>query len=223
MNNEIEHQLTLSENVQVYIEYLDGEAKRGLSPHERSEQEKLRKVVEVIVDDLVTSRETITESKLAGIESLLRTVPEAIERSLDDRFTRDVIDAVSGYVQRTMELSRLEGSRRPSKHTNVYLKEAFRTFVRGLPQASVALSRAALEQALKENIGYQGTGTFVSMNGLLDEAEGAGVIDATVRQMAREIADKADDVLHEKPTKLDSAYYVLIKLRGVLQHIYAED
>jgi len=102
----------------------------------------------------------------------------------------------------------------------VYLREAVRTYILGLPQASVALSRAALEQALKENIGYQGTGTFVRMNDLLDEAEGAQIIDQTVRRMARDIADQADDVLHEKPTSLAYAYEVLIKLRGVLQHVY---
>jgi hypothetical protein len=58
------------------------------------------------------------------------------------------------------------------------------------------------------------------MNDLLDEAEGAQIIDQTVRQMARDIADKADDVLHEKPTSLANASEVLIKLRGVLQHVY---
>jgi hypothetical protein len=191
-----------------------------LSPEELAEYVELRRVIKLIVDDLITSRETITGSKLSGIEKLVQTFPELIERVLDERFTRDVIDAVSGYVQRTMELSRLEGSRVPSKLTNGYLQEAVRTYILGLPQASVALSRAALEQALKENIGYQGTGTFVRMNDLLDEAEAAHIIDQTVRQMAREIADKADDVLHEKPTSLVNASEVLIKLRGVLQHVY---
>jgi len=61
------------------------------------------------------------------------------------------------------------------------------------------------------------------MNNLLDEAEGAQVIDKTIRQVARKIADEAGDVLHEKPTSLAKAYEVLILLRGVLQHLYAED
>jgi hypothetical protein len=61
------------------------------------------------------------------------------------------------------------------------------------------------------------------MNFLLDEAEGARVIDNTIRKMARKIADEADDVLHEKPTSLSKAYEVLIMLRGILQHVYAVD
>jgi hypothetical protein len=180
-------------------------------------------MIEIIVDDLIASRETLTDNKLAVIEKLVETTPELIKNFLDERFTKDVVDGVPGYVKRTMQLSRLEGSRVPSKVTNGYLREAVRTYILGLPLASVALSRAALEQALKENIGYQSTRTFVEMNFLLDEAEGARVIDNTIRKMARKIADEADDVLHEKPTSLSKAYEVLIMLRGILQHVYAVD
>jgi hypothetical protein len=121
-----------------------------------------------------------------------------------------------------MQLSRLVASRVPSKIANCYLQEGVRTYILGLPQASVALCRAALEQSLKGNLGYQGACTFVEMNNLLNEAEGAHVIDRTIRRMARKIADEADDVLHEKPTSLAKAYKVLV-IRGILQHLYAED
>jgi len=48
-----------------------------------------------------------------------------------------------------MELSRLEGSRIPSSVTNGYLREAVRTYILGLPQASIALCRAALNRPSK--------------------------------------------------------------------------
>lgn len=60
------------------------------------------------------------------------------------------------------------------------------------------------------------------MNDLLDEAEGAGVIDGVIRAAAREIASKADAVLHEGPADPAEAFSVLLKLRGVLQHLYAK-
>jgi len=97
----------------------------------------------------------------------LADTAEIIEDLLDERFTRDVINAVAGYVKRTLELSRLEAARIPSTLTNGYLREASRTYIFGLPHASVALCRAALEQALKENLRYQATGTFVEFNTLL--------------------------------------------------------
>jgi hypothetical protein len=54
-----------------------------------------------------------------------------------------------------------EGSRVPSKTTNTYLQGAVRTYVFGFPQASLALSRAALEQALKENLARQLSADFI--------------------------------------------------------------
>jgi hypothetical protein len=213
--------LTLSGQVQTFIESLSNDSDDDLPPEEREETTKARRLVEATVDDIIASREMVTEGKFAAIEKLLESTPELVRDFLDDRFTRDVIAAVPGYVRRTMELSRLEGSRLPSKITNGYLREAVRTYIYGLPQASVALCRAAMEQALKENLGYQGTGTFVKMEALLDEAEGAGVIDSVMRKAARKIADDADDVLHEKPVDSKKAYEVLLALRGVLQHVYA--
>ncbi len=222
---------TLSEYVQDYIDTLHDD----LPPEEQAESKQTRKMFEVIVRDLISSRETLTDGKLRDklpeinadlaivSEKLVELAPELIRYFLDERFTLDLIGAVSGYVERTMQLSRLTSSRVPSQLTNCYLQEGVRTYILGLPQASVALCRAALEQSLKENLGYQGTRTFVEMNDLLNEAEGAHVIDRTIRQMARKIADEADDVLHEKPTSLAKAYEVLVMLRGILQYLYAED
>lgn len=95
------------------------------------------------------------------IETIVRTEPELVRHLLDGRFTRDAINAVPGYLTRTMELSRLEGSRTPSEVTNGYMREVVRTYIFGFPQASIALSRAALEQALKEELGYQGNRSFI--------------------------------------------------------------
>jgi hypothetical protein len=169
-----------------------------MSPQELEEEEKFTKLVKAVVDDLINSREMLIESKLASIEKIVVSHPDLIASFLDEQFTRKVIDAVPGNVRRTMELSRLEGSRIPSSVTNGYLREAVRTYILGLPQASIALCRAALEQAIKENLGYR-TSTVVEMNSLLDEAETAHVIDKTVRTMAREVAIEANGVLHENP------------------------
>lgn len=211
---------TLSQEIETYIEQLDFWDDHDLSPQERKEAQKSRSMVEVIVSDIIKSRETLTESKLHGIESLIQSDPDLIGHFLDEFYTREVVRAVRGYVQRTMNLSRLQAARTPSTTTNSYLREAVRTYVFGFPQASIALSRAALEQALKEELGHQDRKVFLEMNSLLDEAEGAGVIDGVIRRTARRIATEADGVLHEKPADLAKAYNVLLMLRGVLQHIY---
>ena len=212
----------LSRHLQSYIDTLDLEGERDIPTEELEEAKKAEKIVELLVDDIIASRESLIEKSLAVIEKFDVAYPELVRHFLDERFTRDMIQSVPGYVSRTMELSRLEGSRTPSQTTNSYLQEAVRTYIFGFPQASIALSRAALEQSLKEELGHQDRRIFVDMNNLLDEAEGAGVIDIVIRKTARKIASEADAVLHERPADLPKAYDVLLMLRGVLQHIYAE-
>ena len=216
----MEYPSRLSEYVQDYISSLDWGSVRDLTPEERAESKQTGKLIKMMVDALIASRETITGSKFKAFEQMVNSVPDLIKSELDERFTRDLIKGVPGYVERTMQLSRLDASRLPSKTTNSYLQEAVRTYIFGLPQASVALSRAALEQSLKENLGYQGTPTSIEMNTLLDEAEGAGVIDKTIRRLARKVANEANNVLHERPTSLAKTYEVLAMLRSVLQHLY---
>ncbi len=213
---------TLSEEVRVFIVGLDRDD-TGLTPEEFADLQDWNNLADNIVDYLVKSRETLIENKLEALESLVEIHPNLVRKFLDRRFTKELVNSVPEYVSRTLQLSRMSGTQIPSKITNAYLREAVRTYIVGLPQASVALSRAALEQALKEGIGYQSTNTFVEMRDLLQEAESAGVIDHANRVFSREVADAADDVLHEKPTTLKDALDVLTKMRGVLQFIFTQE
>ena len=213
--------LRLSEEVQTYIDVLKNEDDRGKSPEQRREDWKLNKRVEIMIDDIIKSRETITDSKLKKLETLVETSRDLIEDFLDDRFTVEAVDGVQSSVKRLMKLSRLEALRLPSTVTNGYLREAVRTYLFGFPQASIALSRAALEQALKENLGHQLSGEFRSMDELLKEARKYKLLDRTMELCARDVAKAGDGVLHEKPTTDSKALEVLDKLRGLLQHIYS--
>jgi len=217
----MEKELTLSEEVQSYIETLDWQTDRDLPPEQREEVQKNRRLVEMIVKTTVRSRETITDAKLAIVEQLVTSSPDIIAHLLDDYFTRDLIDAVPGYVRRTLKLSRLDAVRLPSNVTNGYLKEAVRTYILGLAQASVALSRAALEQALKERLGPHLTGGCVKFRFLVKEARKQNILDAPMEDLALDVANAGNQVLHEKPTDLTKAVEILFKVRGLFQHIYS--
>lgn len=207
--------------MQTYIDVLKNEGDQAKSPEQRREDWELNKMVEILIDDIIKSRETIIDSKLKKLETLVETSPELIEDFLDDRFTVEAVGGVQSSVKRLMKLSRLEAVRLPSKVTNGYLREAVRTYLFGFPQASIALSRAALEQALKENLGHQLSGEFRSMDELLKEARKYKLLDRTMELCARDVAKAGDGVLHEKPTTDSKALEVLDKLRGLLQHIYS--
>ena len=211
--------LTASEFLMSQIDLRDD----AFTAEERAHAEKDRAFIEAVAKTIIQARSGRVEEKLAALEVLVQTSPELVAYFLDDYYTREMLEAIPKQVQRTLVLAQLEVLRAPSKTTSVYLQEAIRTYIVGLPQASVALSRAALEQALKESIGYQSTNTFVTMSDLLNEAESAKVLDEANRKFAREVADAADQVLHEKPTTLSDALNVLIKMRGVIRFIYSEE
>ncbi len=215
------HDPTLSEEVQTWIESRDLEYELELPPEERQEAAEGRKAAEVIAALVIKSRETLADDTLKGIESLVRSDPDLVTHFLDERFTHEVIDAVPGYVSRIMQLSRMDAARIPSSVTNTYLREATRTFILGLPQASIALCRAALEQSLKENLGLQLSGSFIKFHELLEEAEKWHLLDGFTKRIARDLAKAADDVLHEKPATMEEAGQLLDQLRGLLQHIYS--
>jgi hypothetical protein len=213
--------LTLSEKVQSFIETEDSENIHPLSREDRDKEGRAAKMIEEIVNDIISSRESLIENKYADVEKLVESDPEFIKGFLDDRFTRDLTSGVSGFVNRTMQLSRLQASGRASEVTNGYLREAVRTYIFGLPQASVALSRAALEQALKEKLALQLSGEFRTFQDLLQEARKWNILDGTMELCARDVANAGDEVMHEKPSTLSKALEILDKLRGILQHVYS--
>ena len=78
--------------------------------------------------------------------------------------------SVGSFVDRTMRLTKLRAATTPSKQTNYYIAEATRAYIYGLSMASVAMSRAALEQSLKERLGLQNSGEFYELKHLMLEA-----------------------------------------------------
>lgn len=211
----------LSDDLLAYIDHLDFEATHSLDPDEQEDEEKTRRVIEIIVKNIVQSRESFVGTRLRKIETLVQDSREFVEFFLDDYFTREVLESVQGLVRRTMSLSRLEAERQPTHTTSVFLREATRTYVMGFPQASVALSRAALEQALKEVLGYQLSGTFIDFQALLKDARRWNVLDDEHLRTARMLAKHGDEVLHNKPTTEDRALRVLTDLRNLLRYVYS--
>ena len=210
MNND--EKASLSNEVKIFLSTFGREIRS-------EEDEKYEKMIDLIVDNVISTREVLLDNKLASIEKLIS--PELVAVFLDERFTRNAVDAVPGYVSRLMQLSRLEGTTIPSNITNGYMREAARTYIFGLPQATVALSRAALEQALKEKLGKQLSGEFITFQQLLKDARKWNILDGIMETCARDVANAGDDVMHDRPTDLPKALEVLDKLRGLFRHIYS--
>ena len=191
-----------------------------LSVQEQQDIAEGRKIAETVATQVIRSREMLAEIRSRTIETFIHTNPDLIEDVLDEYFTVEVIHAVPGYVERILQLSQMEASTTPSDITNSYIREATRTYILGFPLASIALSRAALEQGLKERLGYPPVQNFQQ---LLKDARRWNLLDDCMESTAREVANTADDVLHEKPVDISKAREILDKLRGVLQHVYSTE
>jgi hypothetical protein len=212
--------LSLSGECVSFINQLDMEYARDYPSVEDQEMLDLfREATKLIL----ASREGFTGAGFDAIEELVKKSPDFISDQLDDFLTRLFLGDVAGIVGRVIKLSRLDASARPSHTTAVYIQEAVRTYIYGFPQASVAISRAALEQALKGRLGRQGDGCFIQFQDLVEEAKKWKILDATAARQVRDTAKRADLVLHEMPTDRDGAWEVLTEVRGLLQEIYATD
>jgi hypothetical protein len=112
-----------------------------------------RNAAKAVACELLGSKERLTgKDRAVRNEILAMCVPEVVEEWLDEYFTREMIRKIPKMVERTMKLSNLGVEEAPPEQLNVYLQEATRCFVLGLPQASIALCRAALEQRIRESV-----------------------------------------------------------------------
>lgn len=212
---------TLSGELRDYIAHMESSYERDLPPDEAQEHERLERVAKVIVQYVLASRETVTRRTLQELEEVINKAPEAVSLFLDDYYTKTMLGEIGAYVARTLELTHMQAESCPSEITNTYLREATRTYVHGLPQACVALSRAALEQSLKDVLGHQLSGTYLTFQALVDDASKWGVLDKLTAKIARKLAKEGDAVLHERPTDLERASEVLIGVRRLVQQIYS--
>jgi hypothetical protein len=93
---------------------------------------------------------------------LLRNYPAAretleaergiLERYLDDCLSRRLVAEIPRMVARAIQLEPISIEPNPQADQNAYLREATRCYLYGLFNASVALSRSALERALSSTI-----------------------------------------------------------------------
>src|SRR5260370_39520656 len=105
----------------------------------------------------------------------------------------------------------------------IYIREATRAYLFGLFQASVALTRSALEQSLKENLRAEAP-MLAQTDKLLSLWKGAELsksLDDSLLQFAHEVRKIANTVLHGTPCGEQAACDMLIKTRKVSDALYS--
>ena len=154
----------------------------GLTPPSKADQ-TARLYLEKIAKEIIAGREAFTsdessvfEVALVDLEKALLNEPEITECEVDRVLTCRALEEVPEMVKRLTQMSKLSALSTPSARTGVYIREAARTYIYGFMQASAAMSRAALEQALKERLGTK-AGTFIRFQDLVDFAKQKKILD----------------------------------------------
>jgi hypothetical protein len=187
--------------------------------------------LEKIAKRLIEFRESFTDGEFylldlgsdldrLDLEKGLQNAPEIFEPEIDRVLSIQALEHIPKTVKRLTQMSKLAALHSPSEQTGVYIREAARTYVYGFMQASAAMSRAALEQGLKDRLAHQDPGDSIKFQELVDEAKKWNILDDKTARAARDTANKANSVLHSEPIGDSRALDVLIEVRGLLQQIY---
>lgn len=176
--------------------------------------------LERIAEELIEGREAFTDGRFEVLERALRNEPEITEGEIDRVLTVRALSEMRGIVMRVANLSKLDRVKIPSDQTSQYVREAARSYFYGLYQASAAMSRVALEQALKESLGRQGIEDFISFKQLRKDAKKRKILDGVTGPAACKIHKYASEVIHHRPADADGALAILVGSRGLIVQIY---
>jgi len=208
----------LRDKANIYLVYPQ-KLPRGVQPRDG------RFGVDEVWSAIAEARRTFTR---AGYT--LRQDPETQQRLLDDTYCREVLKEVPDMVRRTLALKELQ---LPEVNAEfwVHLRESSKCLIRGLPQASVALARAAMESCLREAytkvpgikpyVARQKTliSLIKSLSQTFDLTKGQCGLSEIERDNATSVSEIAGGVLHDRPITEDLAFTVFNKARSVIQGV----
>ena len=169
---------------------------------------------EYLAEHLNGKNETSRDARMNIIESLegfsdehtarwladsIRTDNESVALIFDDLYTREFLKKVENIVDRTMKLSAVAPKATPDSGVNLFLREASRCLIHGFWNSSVALSRAALELGLKQQLKSRLAGlipTEDDLQWLLEYANQFKVIDDARFELGDKVRKTGNKVLH---------------------------
>ena len=193
------------------------------------EREELMESVEGLFGNTTSTMFTLHDFS----RKLLRNYPAAretletergiLEDYLDDCLSRQLVSEIPRMVARAIQLEPMSIGPSPHADQNAYLREATRCYLHGLFNASVALSRSALEQALSSKIPtlFQTAAGGDTLNTLINTAR------SSILKQAPEVCNTADQVrkvtngiVHGKTCKERGAFRVLKDTRDIIVYLY---
>jgi hypothetical protein len=144
------------------------------------------------------------------------------ESQLDECFSRLLVPEIPRMVRRALQLEPMLIEEGPRADENPYVREATRCFLFGLFNASVALSRSALEQAFHKKLPLllQDRSKEDSLQMLIKTARTSVLKRATeVCDLADQVRKKANVIVHGSTCREAEALQVLRDTRKIISYL----
>lgn len=175
------------------------------------------------VERATQSLEGLAQPDAIRLHDILRKYPSMWHWVADWWYTKEAVEIIPGLVERFLKLSPVLAGRTPSKAVNTYLREATRCFLYGFFQASIALSRAALEAGVNDHLKWKLLAVpEVDLVEKINQAARFNLLSSHNAVLANEVRTSANAVLHEQPATEQLSFDTLVKARGILLELYAE-
>ena len=239
---------TLSQHLLHELREIEDSFVEDSDPSEREDSRAYREFVSALVDQLVGKRQQLShldttkmmhwlgrigarqeKSSLnpEQMNQIVRILENASRDSLDAKYSEELLARVPLFVNRTLKLAVLESKYSASDQTNMYIQEAARAYIFGLPLASVAISRAAMEQSLRDRLGYQQSADRVSFDELVKDAQKYGLLPKGAPgprvPAIRNVNNRCNEVLHKGPVSDDEAFELLSAARSVIEELHSAE
>lgn len=177
----------------------------------------VRKWQKMLVESLIG----LSSKDCERVHHGLSTAGDACAYMLDDYFARHLVAQMPSIVVRIRRFEPVVVPDGPPKLVNLYLSEAVRCYIFGLNQGAVTLARAAVEQGLRERVPYAGQMEW-TLKELIKAAEKFKLLEPAYLQMAKNVQNRGNQVLHSKPCDSGMAREALNSARAVLENLLGE-
>jgi len=200
------------------LQELETESEDELDASERAETQEARQLVERMTAYLVGRLAGLDDEMARKIDKLFSETKVSLDYHIEHFYVSNMLERIPKMVGRTMKLSPIMQKKTIPGGVDVYWREATRTYVYGFWDASVAMSRAAIESALRPALKERAGQSPDTLREVVAASLRWGILDKPSREMADKVVPAANRVLHRKPAGEAEAWDTLCASRGEVTH-----
>jgi HEPN domain-containing protein len=189
-----------------------------LYPNRVRKQHDAAAIINEILDRFVEAQEWVVSD--ADFGKLSPPDPKRRRLTCDEVYSKALLEKIPKMAERTVKLGALSTREPLTRGANLCLREATRSYVFGLWDATCALSRAALEEALEDRLKRLLGPVKNALEDLITTAERSKLLDRPHAERAGRIQRRGNMVLHERQAVEEDAWMAITDLRAILAYLY---